>query len=478
MHYVFRSALNMDDVLPVLFTLRRPTAVADLEKYVGVCANIQKKAHGACTLLLVDGYDEVGIEQQKQVSEALLKFQGQRVGKFYLTCREYYQVAQLKVPEVRIDAFSREDQINFVNVFLSAYECAQDAVAVVEQLESRGFKEFLSHPLLLTLACIVRTSAMNAQPRSSLRLLQRALDVLCYQWDEQKHISRQASTPLEGQDRIDILKNIAYRSASPFVKQERAEEITRKQLALMRFDRLDSRQVLMEIARFYGILVPSENGYDFVHRTIHDFLAAKHWVESGEFAKATSYTWNARTGYAACLLSDATEVLQKALTAPHGLPTATEIISNAASFQMLAITQSLIKYFSEHGRVIQHKRISTPPTAQKYDPDQNRIIGQLDSDFVRLADSRFLDFIIEHCCGGNSSVTNLLVAYAAIELFERRAKLSFQTYKKALSAYKTDKFTFVVPGAKQAQLEFLNPELQNRMKDFKPAAKDAQDESS
>jgi hypothetical protein len=28
-------------------------------------------------------------------------------------------------------------------------------------------------------------------------------------------------------------------------------------------------------------------------------------------------------------------------------------------------------------------------------------------------------------------------------------------------------FTFVVPGAKQAQLQFLNPVLQNRMKDFK-----------
>jgi ECF sigma factor len=30
-------------------------------------------------------------------------------------------------------------------------------------------------------------------------------------------------------------------------------------------------------------------------------------------------------------------------------------------------------------------------------------------------------------------------------------------------------FTFVVPGAKQAQLQFLNPVLQNRMKNVKPA---------
>jgi hypothetical protein len=467
MHYIFRATVHREDLLPVLFTLRRRTAVEDLEKYVSVCSKIQKKEHRACTLLLVDGYDEISSEQQRRVSEALLQYQGQRVGKFYLTCREYYEVAQLNAPEVRIDVFSREDQIRFVNVFLTAYGCPHNPVSVVEELERRGFEEFLSHPLLLTLACIVRTSAMTAQPRSSLRLIQRALNVLCYQWDEQKHISRQPSTPLEGQDRINILMNIAYRSVSPMVKQERAEEITRKQLALMRFDRIDPRHVLIEIARFYGILVPSDDGYEFVHRTIHDYLAAKRWVESGDFGKATSYTWNARTGYAACLLSDATEILQKALASPDGLPTATEIISNAADLDLPTITKTLVNYFSKSGRVLHHKRVSDPPTAATWDPDRNRIVGQLDSDFVRLADSRFLDFIVDHCCETNTPVTNLLVAYAAVELYHRRAKLYFQTYEKALAAYKTDKFTFVVPGAKQAQLGLLNPELQNRMKDFK-----------
>jgi hypothetical protein len=471
LHHIYRKASKSETLLPILITLRRPTAVADLQKYVSACPQIQKKNHGACTLLLVDGYDEISVEQQNLVSDALLKFQAARVGKFYLTCREYYEVSQLSAPEVRLDAFTREDQIRFVEVFLKAYGCPQDSVAVVEELESRGFQEFLSHPLLLTLACIVKTSAMTAQPRSGLRLIQRALTALCYQWDEQKHISRQAFTPLEGQDRIDILMSIAYISTSPFVKQERAEQVTRKQLALMRFDRIDARDALVEIARFYGILVPSEDGYEFVHRTIHDYLAAKYWVESGEFAKAANYTWNARTGYAACLKLDATDVLQKALASPHGLPTATEIISNAANYDMPTIAKTLIKYFSGQGRVLDHKRVSTPPMAGKVDPDQNRIVGQLSSDFIRLADSRFLDFIVEHCCEVNSPVNNLLVAYAVIELYQRRAKLSFQTYKKALAVYKIEMFTFAVPGAKQAQLGFVNPELQNRMKDFQPATK-------
>jgi hypothetical protein len=122
--------------------------------------------------------------------------------------------------------------------------------------------------------------------------------------------------------------------------------------------------------------------------------------------------------------------------------------------------------------VLEHRRVSNPPLTGKPDPDLNRIVGQLDSDFVRWADSRFLDFIVEYCCEANTPVNNLLVAYAATELYQRRAKLRLLTYQRALAAYKTDKFTFHVPGAKQAQLGFLNPELQNRMKDFKPAAKE------
>lgn len=466
LHHVFRSRVADKDVLPVLITLRRPNAIEDLERYVEACSRIQKKQHRACTLLLVDGYDEVNTEQRRRVSEALLQFQALRAGKFYLTCREYYQVAQLSAPEVRLEAFTRDDQVRFVGVFLAAFSIIRDdPEVVVNQLEERGFAEFLSHPLLLTLACIVRTSSTSVQPRSALRLLERALEVLCLQWDEQKTIDRQRTTPLDGHDRVRLLKQIAYRAKSPFVKRDRAEEIARKQLALLAMDRVDPRAALIEIARFYGILVPAEDGYEFVHRTIHDFLAAKQWVESGEFARQTTYDWNARTGYAACLIEDATEVLRKALTAPDGLPAATEMIGNSASFENKAAADILLTYFSAPDRVVQYERRShLEGPDRKYAP---RIVGQLQSDFVRLANSRFLDFIVEYFCNRNSRVADLLVAYAVTELYERRLKLSHQTYAKALATYQSEIFTFVVPGAKQAQLQFLNPVPQNRLKDYK-----------
>jgi hypothetical protein len=456
LHYVYRSTLNSTELLPVLITLRRTTAVDDLERYVVTCAKIQKKQHRACTLLLVDGYDEVSISERRRVSDLLLRYQAHRAGKFYLTCREYYQVSQVNAPEVRIEAFTREDQVCFVGAFLKAFELRHDPEAVVAQLENRGFADFLSHPLLLTLACIVKASSSTVQPRSGLRLLQRALEVLCYQWDEQKSIDRQRTTPLDGQDRLQILKYIAYKAKSPYVPQQRAEENARKQLTLLGMDKVDPRMALMEIARFYGILMPSEDGYEFVHRTIHDFLAAKYWVETGDFARETRYEWNARTGYAACLMSDSTEVLKQALASPDGLPAATEIISNFASFDMRAIADALVAYFSEQGRVLLYEEADDRTGVRK-------IVGKLESDFVRLANSRFLDFIVEHCCAKRSKVNDLLVAYSLIELYERRSKLTFQTYDKALATYKSERFAFQVPGAKQAMLMFLNPVLTNRL---------------
>jgi hypothetical protein len=462
LHHIFRSTVTRDDVLPVLITLRRPNAIDDLDKYVNVCLKIQKRQQRASTLLLVDGYDEVNSEQRKRVSEALLQFQALRAGKFYLTCREYYQVSQLAAPEVRLEAFTREDQVRFVRVFLSKFGVLrQDPDTVIAQLESRGFAEFLAHPLLLTLACIVKASSSSVQPRSGLRLLERALDVLCFQWDEQKNIDRQRSTPLDGHDRQRILKHIAYTAKSPYIKQQRAEEIARKQLSLLGMDRVEPRQALLEIARFFGILIPAEDGYEFVHRTIHDFLAAKYWVESGQFAQERKYEWNARTGYAACLVTDATDVLKQALAARDGLPAATEIIGNSASFDMQAIADALIHYFSVDGRVRSYERRSQAEPSSQYAP---RIVGNLESDFLRSANSRFLDLIVEYCCSQKSKVADLLVAYAAVEFYERREKLSFQTYKTALAEYKTERFTFAVPGAKQAQLQFLNPDLKNRMK--------------
>jgi len=461
LRHIFRLYAVSKTVLPVLITLGRPTAVEDLEWFVETASKIQSKQHKSRTLLLVDGYDELSLHDRRRVSDALLKYQALALGTFCLSCREYYQVFRLAAREVRIDGFTRDDKYRFVGAFLSAYESQLDPKEMVDDFEARGFSEFLSHPLLLALACILKTSRASVQSESATRLLERALDVLCYRWDEDKGLDRHTATPLDGKDRIQVLKRIAYIAKSGHVPAHRAEELARKQLDLLTFDRVDARQVLVETARFYGILVPCDGGYEFVHRTLHDFLAAQYWVETGEFAKVTEYEWNARTAYAACRLHDATSIIEAALASKDGLPAVAEILSNSPSFEIPRISEAIIKYFSQPDQLLQFDN-SSSTTRSSVPAPVMRVTGRLKSDFIRLGSPRFLNRLIERCCAPRRSVTDIIAGYCMLEIFARGQKLEFLTYKKALEAFGSDRFTFNIVGVGQVQLSFVDPNVPKR----------------
>lgn len=153
-----------------MITLRRETAMRDLEslcRYLFSHTAEQTRP----VLLLVDGYDEVTLADRKRVSEYLELFRATKIGRFILTCRDFYQVISLPASHVRIDAFDLNDQYRFVSAFLAAQGSKLDATKLVNDLRTRHFEEFLSHPLLLALACIVSSASRTEQPRGALRLL-------------------------------------------------------------------------------------------------------------------------------------------------------------------------------------------------------------------------------------------------------------------------------------------------------------------
>jgi len=445
LHHVFLDAVQQKRVLPVLISLRRPTAVADLNRFVEMARMIQKKEGRSETLLLIDGYDELSVEHRRHVSDAILRYDALKVGCFYVTCREYYHVFGVAVPEARIDAFALEDQYRYVAIFLEAFGVQLDSHVVVDDFHDRGLGDFLSHPLLLALACIVKSSAMNIESRSVLRLLERAIDVLTYRWDEEKGIDRERRTPLDGRDRIQVLKRIAYKFRSRHVPDARALGVAQEQLDKFHLDRVDARQVLVETAQFFGIFVPAEDGWEFVHKSLHDFLAAQYWVESGNFANARISEWDARTAYATCLTQDATSMMETTLSSAGGLESFVEILSNAPNFDHKRIADALIAYYSQRGRM------------QYYEESPNKVTACLDQDFVRLASSRFLDYLVERCCEKRGKVTDTVVGYCLFELAERERRLQFVTYGKAISVYNSADFTFQLLDLGSVRLSSLNP---------------------
>jgi hypothetical protein len=457
LHHIYRRSSRDANRLPVLITLRRHTALQDLERFVEAASKIQKQQHRAKILLLIDGYDELSVPERKRASDSILRYQALGLGNFYLTCRDYYQVFNVVAPEVRIDRFTKQDKLAFVSAFLSSFKPELDPIVVINDLESCGFEELLSHPLLLTLACIAKTSRSRIQARSAIKLLDRAVEVLCYLWDDKKGIDRDGDTPLDGKDRLKIIRKIAYIAQSPRISRQRAEGAAAKQLELLLFERTDPREVLLEIARFYGILVPSDDGYEFVHRTLHDFLAAQYWVETGEFAKLANHEWNSRTAYAACLIEDATSILEEALSSDEGLPTVAEILTNSPSLKTERVADAILKYFSAPDQVL-HFDNSEPM----------RITGSLRTDFIRVASNRLLNSLVEYYSPSRSGVRDVIVGYCLVELYHRKTKLDCYSYDRAIAAYGKDRFTFNIIGVGQVQLGFVKPEPDTAPNQQKP----------
>jgi hypothetical protein len=202
----------------------------------------------------------------------------------------------------------------------------------------------------------------------------------------------------------------------------------------------------LETARFYGILVPCDDGYEFVHRTLHDFLAAQYWVETGEFARVTPHEWNARTAYAACRLQDSTHIIEEALASKDGLPAVAEILSNSPMFEIPKVADAIIKYFSQSGRLLNLDASGSM-----------RITGRLSSDFLRLGSFRFLNRVIERCCSHRNALTDVIAGYCVFEICARGQKLEHITYNEALTAFGDDRFTFNLVGIGQVQLGFVDP---------------------
>src|SRR6185437_11832806 len=92
MSYIFRTLLRGGEDFPILITLNRPTAVEDVEQVVDESTKIANKAKNTHICLLVDGMDEVKLSERRRVADAIVRFQGLKIGTVIMACREHYQV--------------------------------------------------------------------------------------------------------------------------------------------------------------------------------------------------------------------------------------------------------------------------------------------------------------------------------------------------------------------------------------------------
>jgi hypothetical protein len=347
LHFAFMSLTSSPAKVPILFTLRRPQSTDDLVKFTSLLANGKLKLGSKSSLtLLVDGFDEVTAEQRRVVTETLRLFQTLGVGTFIMTCRSYYPIDDTGSDHLEIEPFTTTDAKSFVVAFAKAYGVALDPDELVDDLSGRGFLDFLRHPLMLTLACILKSGPIPELPRTVIGLLRRAVDTLTFRWDESKGVSRDSALSVDGDDRVRCMMKVAFEMEKYEATDAFVQAVTRDYLQLLQRPSVVPSKLLEEIAQWYGMLIPVPGDvWLFAHRTVHDYLAAKHWVETGTFVSARVRAWSVRAAYAACLMPDATNAIVRMLQTSDDIAPFVECLYNNARFDVRAVASAICKHF-------------------------------------------------------------------------------------------------------------------------------------
>ncbi len=358
LHSMYVALYRSPEYIPLLFTLRDADGVKTLEEFIeqlgdGRNPRVPKidsdraaKNKDAILLLLVDGYDEISIAERKRVSLALLHFRSLRRGCFIVTCRTFYDVYDLSLEYFGLLPFSHDDSLGFIEAFAAAYGAEVDAEALLFELEEHGFQDFASHPLLLALVCILKSTPGKVLPRRAIGLIRRAIDTLTLRWDEAKGIYRQSAIKLDGEERIRCLMRIAFFMKKLEANTEVVERHANEYLKLAQLRGLDTRAFLREMAQWYGLLIESSpDSWQFVHRTIQDYLAARFWVEDGRFDPSKVNHWDARAAYAACLSPDSSRCIVRILRYEKDTSAFCECLYNGAPFDSDRIAQEVLNRF-------------------------------------------------------------------------------------------------------------------------------------
>lgn len=424
LHHTFATLAKNVDAVPLLFTLRWPSATADLKRFVEFLAKGKSPRRSTPVVLLVDGLDEVLPEDRAVVAEALRDFTALERGSFLLTCRSFYHVDDVKAQHLEIAPFTRGDSRGFITAFSRCYGVLIDADALLAELDRHHFEDFASHPLMLAMICILKSGPMPELPRTPLRLIQRAINTLTLRWDDAKGVQRHTRLPVDGEDRVRCMMTVAFAMRDLVDSAALVERAAAVFLKLLHRDQISPSALLLEIAQWYGILVPaSEMQWTFVHRSIHDYLAARYWVESGRYEPSAVEVWNSRAAYAACLSPNATKSIVNALIHSNDFGPIAECFYNNALFEVNDVAFALGEWFA---------RVAG---AFKITPRKGFDDVQTENDFFGIVQPDLLEALVRLAATKRTRARDALLAFSLAELAVRKRTLPPSLLRLLRAAY-------------------------------------------
>ncbi|GBE95331.1 NACHT domain-containing protein [Nostoc cycadae] len=255
-------------------------------------------------LILLDGLDEVQVEEVNQVNKEIRRFcQTYYKNKFVISCRIAAQ--KYKFPgftEIEIADFDMQQAEAFVkNWFVAvAHESREDGEAIgnlfIHQLnlpENKQFRELAIIPILLHLICLF-FQAKSEFTFKPAKLYEQALNILLSRWDETKGIQRHSvGCNLNLANVKKLLAQIAaitFEQSNYFFEEEIIQTLIVQCLTKDNEYFRSSSELLNQQAQYgakfmkllevnYGVLVERSQGiYSFSHLALQEYLTAKNIV--------------------------------------------------------------------------------------------------------------------------------------------------------------------------------------------------------
>ena len=247
-------------------------------------------------LILLDGLDEVKLEDDRRVKQDIDKFSRDWLkNRFAITCRIAAREYQFeKFTDVEVADFDDGQIKTFINDWFREKDEAK-AARMWEKLQgNEPVKELATNPLLLTLFCLVFEKTDNLREKRS-DLYKEGLDIFLKYWDEECHVERDVPRHFKGEqiykelsidNKKDMLGSIAllgFTKDEYLFRQEDLQHQIKDYIYNLpevstntEVSRLDSEAVLKAIEHHHGLLVErARNIYSFSHLTFQEYFTAR-----------------------------------------------------------------------------------------------------------------------------------------------------------------------------------------------------------
>ena len=239
-------------------------------------------------LILLDGLDEVWLEDDRRVKQDIDKFSRDWLkNRFVVTCRIAAREYQFEYfTEVEVTDFNDQQIETFVNNWFREKDEAKSARMLEKLRGNEPVKELATNPLLLTLLCLVFADRNDFPPKRS-ELYKEGLEVLMKKWDAKRNIERELIYKyLSPQNKEDMLGQIAFNTfvkGEYFFRQEDLQHQIKDYICNLpeasddpEAARLDSEAVLKAIEHHHSLLVErARNIYSFSHLTFQEYFTAR-----------------------------------------------------------------------------------------------------------------------------------------------------------------------------------------------------------